>query len=64
MSCLIFLKNCADARHWWLMPVILATQEDHSLKPAPGKQFARPYLEKSQYNKRAGGVAQVAGVPA
>jgi hypothetical protein len=33
-------------------------QEDHSLKPAPGKQFTRPYLEKYQSQKRAGGVAQ------
>jgi hypothetical protein len=26
-------------------------QENHGLKPAPGKQFARPYLEKIQHKK-------------
>jgi hypothetical protein len=30
-------------------------QEDHGLKP--DKQFKRPYLEKTHYKKRAGGVA-------
>jgi hypothetical protein len=33
-------------------------QEDHSSKPAPGKQFMRPYLEKNASQKRADGVAQ------
>jgi hypothetical protein len=43
-------------------------QEDHSLKPVPGKEFLRPYLEKNlsqkKKKKRAGGVAQVVKVPA
>jgi hypothetical protein len=45
-----FFKNYFKPRHQYLTPVILATggrtQEDHGLKPAPGKQFVRPYLEK------------------
>jgi hypothetical protein len=32
-------------------------QEDHSLKPTQAK-FSRPYLEKTQHKKRAGGIAQ------
>jgi hypothetical protein len=50
-----------SAGHWWLTPVVLATQEakdkeDHSLKPA---QFTRPNLEKNPPQKRPGGVAQM-----
>jgi hypothetical protein len=41
------------------MPVILATQEDRSLKPAQANSSVRPYLEKTK--KRAGGVAQDIG---
>jgi glutamine amidotransferase-like uncharacterized protein len=40
------------------MPVILATPEDHSLKPAQAKQFRKPYLKKTLSPKRAGVVAQ------
>jgi hypothetical protein len=36
-------------------------QKDHGLKPAPGKWFMRPYLEKKPLTKRAGGVAQGVG---
>jgi hypothetical protein len=32
--------------------------EDWHSKPALGKEFARPYLEKNPTQKRAGGVAQ------
>jgi hypothetical protein len=43
------------AGHWWHMPVTLATgsrdQEEHGMKPAQGKQFARPYLKNTQYKK-------------
>jgi hypothetical protein len=34
-------------------------QEDHGLKPAPGKQFTRSYLENTQ-NKKGLTVVQVA----
>jgi hypothetical protein len=47
----------------WLTPVILATQggrdqEDHGLKPARANGSVRPYLRKTFYKNRAGGVAQ------
>jgi hypothetical protein len=29
-------------------------QEDHGSKPASGKQFRKPYLEKTHHKKRAG----------
>jgi hypothetical protein len=39
------------------MPVILATQEAEirriTVQSQPGKEFARPYLEKTQHKKRA-----------
>jgi hypothetical protein len=41
--------NCSGGRDY---------QMDYSSKPAPGKWFSRPYLEKK---KMAGGVAQGAG---
>jgi hypothetical protein len=34
-------------------------QGDHSSKPALGKQFAIPYLEKTHHTKRARGVLKV-----
>jgi hypothetical protein len=36
-------------------------QEDRSSKPAPGKQFVRPYLKKNPSQKRTGGMAQGVG---
>jgi hypothetical protein len=41
-------------------------QEDHSLKPALANSSRDPILKKpiSHTHKRAGGVAQVVGVPA
>jgi hypothetical protein len=34
------------------MPVILATQEDHGLRPIQAKRKKeRPYLKKTQYKK-------------
>jgi hypothetical protein len=45
-----FLKLKRIAGCWWLIPVILATQdtdqEDHGSKSALDKYFMRPYLEK------------------
>jgi hypothetical protein len=41
--------------------VILATQEDCSLKPAWVNSSVRPYLKKNLHKKRAGGVAQGVG---
>jgi hypothetical protein len=35
------------------MPVILATQEDHSSKPAQANSSTRPYLEKP-FTKKIG----------
>jgi hypothetical protein len=38
-------------------------QEDLDSKPTLGKEFVRPYLEKTHHKKRVGGVAQVVRVP-
>jgi hypothetical protein len=35
-----------SARYWWLMPVILATQEDRSLKPAQANSSRDPVSKK------------------
>jgi hypothetical protein len=39
--------------HWWLTPVILATQRQRSggswFKASPGKWFMSPYLKKTLY---------------
>jgi hypothetical protein len=44
-----------EARHQWLTPVILATQEARLggswFKASPGKQFMRLYLENTQHKK-------------
>jgi hypothetical protein len=34
----------------WLTPVILATQDDLTLKPSLGKYFMRPYLKQNKTN--------------
>jgi hypothetical protein len=43
------------ARCWWLTPVILDTQEAEirgsRFKARQGKQFTRPYLEKTPHKK-------------
>jgi hypothetical protein len=47
-TCMRCLKNIHATRHWWLTPVILATQRQRSgglwFQARPGKLFARPYL--------------------
>jgi hypothetical protein len=42
-----------------LVKILVFYQEDCSSKPAPGKEFRRPYLEKTHHRKRAGRVANV-----
>jgi hypothetical protein len=53
LSMAITHKSRPGARHWWLLPIILATQE------AEIRRIVRPYLEKNLSQKRACGVAQV-----
>jgi hypothetical protein len=48
-------------RHWWLTPVIPATQEDRGSKPAQANSSPDPILEKTHHEKRPGGVAQSEG---
>jgi hypothetical protein len=47
-----FLKTALPAGHRWYTPVTLATQEDCGSKPAPGKWFVRPHLEKKLITKK------------
>jgi hypothetical protein len=62
LCCLDIRKTDPLARHWWLTPVILAIQEAEirrmGFEASSGKQFTRPYLEKTHHKKRAGGVVQ------
>jgi hypothetical protein len=43
-------KKKKEAGHWWLVPVILATQEQRLggswFEASPGKKFLRPYLNQ------------------
>jgi predicted PP-loop superfamily ATPase len=60
------LKNKTKARHQWLMPAILATQEAEirriMVQSQLSQQFARPYLEKkNNHKKRTSEEAQVVG---
>jgi hypothetical protein len=50
-----FLKSSIIAGRGWLMPVILATQEERSgaswFKTSPGKWFKRPCLKNTHHKK-------------
>jgi hypothetical protein len=49
------------ARHWWLTPVILATQEDGGLNPGWANSSQDSIAKKPFTKKRASGVAQGVG---
>jgi metal-dependent hydrolase (beta-lactamase superfamily II) len=49
-------KETQQARHWWLTPIILATQEAEIRKIAVQSQ-PRPKKKKNLSQKRAGGVS-------
>jgi hypothetical protein len=53
------------ARHQWLMPIILATQEAEirriTVRSQPRQMFTRPYLKIPFTKNRAGKVAQSEG---
>jgi hypothetical protein len=50
-------KRKKGVGHPWLMPVILATQEDWGLKPTWGNSLRDP-ISTNPSQKRAGGVPQ------
>jgi hypothetical protein len=56
------LKINNTARHCWLTPVILDTQEAQrrriTIQSQPRLVFSRPYLGNTQHKKRAGRMAQ------
>jgi hypothetical protein len=52
------IKVNSKARRSWLMPVILATQEDHSSKPTQANSSRDPISKKKKnHKKRAQGYA-------
>jgi hypothetical protein len=55
-----FLKNFLLARHWWLTPVILATQEAEIRRISVQSQHEQ-ISQKNPSHKRAGLVAQGVG---
>jgi hypothetical protein len=55
------IKKALEARHQWLTPVTLATQEDRSSKLAQANSSQDPTLKKTNYKKRVGGVTQGVG---
>jgi hypothetical protein len=49
------------ARDWWLMAIILTTQDDLGSKPMPGKIVRETLSQKNPSQKRAGRVTQDEG---
>jgi hypothetical protein len=45
------IKNCFPAGGRWLMPIILAIQEDRGSKPAWANSSERPHLEETHHKK-------------
>jgi hypothetical protein len=59
------LRRLVIARSWWLMPIILATQEADirriTIRFQPRKIVGETLSQKTYHKKRAGGVAQGIG---
>jgi hypothetical protein len=59
------IKRGLFARHWWLMPVILATQEAEirriEVRSQPRQIVRETSSQKNPSQKRAGGVVQGVG---
>jgi hypothetical protein len=61
----VILKKEKRARHYWLMPVILATYEGElrssTVRSQPGQTVCKPFL-KNPSQKKAGGAGRVTQV--
>jgi hypothetical protein len=69
--CLNFFKNVGVSQCWWLMPIILATQEaeirGNSIQSQPGQIAPKILSQKNtsqtkEKKKKAGGVVQGVGL--
>jgi hypothetical protein len=65
LSFLSFIIKNSPAGRWWLLPVILATQEAEirriEVLDQPGQIIHKPQSRKTHHKNGAGGVAQGAG---